>query len=185
MTRLDILKEVAQAIVPRKGKTQEAFLNGMAWADAHQWYSTDIKPGEEQLCIAVLGVDTNEETKVRNVSVGLVTFRDGKFYENNKEVTPDLWMPIPSVEEHIGLKPNREPEPEPEPTEAEIYKEEPEVVIAELSEEEMQMSMEAIEKKSVYEALKRNNGNKKKAAEDLHISLRSLQSKIKKYNIQL
>ena len=43
--------------------------------------------------------------------------------------------------------------------------------------------MEAIEKESIHRALFRNHGNRKKAAEDLHISERSLFRKIEKYGL--
>ena len=43
--------------------------------------------------------------------------------------------------------------------------------------------LENIEKESIIRALKRNNGSRKKAAEDLHISERSLYRKIEKYDI--
>ena len=43
--------------------------------------------------------------------------------------------------------------------------------------------MEKIEKESIIRALQRNHGSRKKAAEDLHISERSLSRKIEKYDI--
>ena len=43
--------------------------------------------------------------------------------------------------------------------------------------------MEKIEKESIIRALQRNHGNRKKAAEDLHISERTLSRKIEKYGI--
>lgn len=44
-------------------------------------------------------------------------------------------------------------------------------------------SMEEAEKQAVFEALARNNGNKKKAAEELKISLRTLYRKIQEYDL--
>ena len=44
-------------------------------------------------------------------------------------------------------------------------------------------SMEEAEKQAVVEALARNNGNKKKAAEELKISLRTLYRKIQEYDL--
>ena len=43
--------------------------------------------------------------------------------------------------------------------------------------------MEKIEKESIVRALQRNHGNRKKAAQDLHISERTLLRKIEKYGI--
>ena len=43
--------------------------------------------------------------------------------------------------------------------------------------------LEKIEKESIILALQRNHGSRKKAAEDLHISVRSLSRKIEKYGI--
>lgn len=43
--------------------------------------------------------------------------------------------------------------------------------------------MEEIEKESIIRALHRNHGNRKKAAQDLHISERTLLRKIEKYDI--
>lgn len=43
--------------------------------------------------------------------------------------------------------------------------------------------LEAIEKESILNALRRNDGSRKRAAEDLHISERSLYRKIEKYGI--
>ena len=43
--------------------------------------------------------------------------------------------------------------------------------------------MEKIETESIIRALRRNHGNRKRAAEDLHISERSLLRKIEKYGI--
>ena len=44
--------------------------------------------------------------------------------------------------------------------------------------------LEKIEKESIIRALQRNHGSKKKAAEDLHISERTLLRKIEKYGIK-
>ena len=46
-------------------------------------------------------------------------------------------------------------------------------------------SMEEIEKESIRRALSRNDGNKQRAAEDLHISQRTLLRKMRKYGIKL
>lgn len=46
-------------------------------------------------------------------------------------------------------------------------------------------SLEEIEEESVRRALSRNDGNKQRAAEDLHISLRTLLRKMRKYGIKL
>ena len=43
--------------------------------------------------------------------------------------------------------------------------------------------MEAIEKESILNALRCNDGSRKRAAQDLHISERSLYRKIEKYGI--
>ena len=43
--------------------------------------------------------------------------------------------------------------------------------------------METIEKESILNALRRNDGSRKRAAQDLHISERSLYRKIEKYGI--
>ena len=63
-------------------------------------------------------------------------------------------------------------EPEVEETEAEEYRE-----------EENSPTMEQIEKDSIRRALSRNQGSRKRAAEDLHISERTLYRKIEKFGL--
>ena len=47
------------------------------------------------------------------------------------------------------------------------------------------LTLEEIERESIRRALNRNDGNKQKAAEDLHISQRTLLRKMRKYGIKL
>jgi DNA-binding NtrC family response regulator len=73
-----------------------------------------------------------------------------------------------------------QPEPEVEETEAEEYHEEeaePTTAPADSS------TMEDIEKESIRRALMRNQGSRKRAAEDLHISERTLYRKIEKFGL--
>ncbi len=73
-----------------------------------------------------------------------------------------------------------QPEPEVEETEAEEYhEEEAEPTTAPAN----SPTMEDIEKESIRRALMRNQGSRKRAAEDLHISERTLYRKIEKYGL--
>ncbi|MBQ3913786.1 MAG: sigma-54-dependent Fis family transcriptional regulator [Paludibacteraceae bacterium] len=73
-----------------------------------------------------------------------------------------------------------QPEPEVEETEAEEYhEEEAEPTTAPTN----SPTMEDIEKESIRRALMRNQGSRKRAAEDLHISERTLYRKIEKFGL--
>ena len=73
-----------------------------------------------------------------------------------------------------------QPEPEVEETEAEEYhEEEAEPTTAPAN----SPTMEDIEKESIRRALMRNQGSRKRAAEDLHISERTLYRKIEKFGL--
>ena len=73
-----------------------------------------------------------------------------------------------------------QPEPEVEETEAEEYhEEEAEPTTAPAN----SPTMEDIEKESIRHALMRNQGSRKRAAEDLHISERTLYRKIEKFGL--
>ena len=75
---------------------------------------------------------------------------------------------------------SHQPEPEVEETEAEEYhEEEAEPTTAPAN----SPTMEDIEKESIRRALMRNQGSRKRAAEDLHISERTLYRKIEKYGL--
>ena len=71
-------------------------------------------------------------------------------------------------------------EDEVEETEAEEYREEENAPAAPATESP---TMEEIEKESIRLALQRNQGSRKRAAEDLHISERTLYRKIEKYGL--
>ena len=82
---------------------------------------------------------------------------------------PDTQAPFVPYAQH---------EPEVEETEAEEYREEEKEAAPDNS-----PTLEEIEKESIRRALSRNQGSRKRAAEDLHISERTLYRKIEKYGL--
>ncbi|MBR2016455.1 MAG: hypothetical protein IKA00_04030 [Prevotella sp.] len=83
-----------------------------------------------------------------------------------------------SMDEFDALIDRLRPEYETEELEADEYHEDENPTD---SSSPSEPELEKIEKESIIRALQRNNGNRKKAAEDLHISERTLLRKIEKY----
>jgi transcriptional regulator with PAS, ATPase and Fis domain len=85
------------------------------------------------------------------------------------------------VSKHTAYEPVEEVEDTsahtPTPVRAEVVEE------AVLADEPALTTMEEIERESIRRALERNNGSRKMAANELHISERTLYRKIKEYHL--
>jgi len=134
----------------------------------------DEQMSERDMLYKVLEIMQHDIADLRK-QVLLLQARQGSYHPSGLAASSS---PLGDESHHHGMA----EEPEIEEAEAEEYREEENAAeSAQAGREEP--TLEEIEKESIRRALARNQGSRKRAAEDLHISERTLYRKIEKYGL--
>lgn len=143
--------------------------SGLALLGANTQNTRDTFMNERELLYKVLFDMKRDMTEMRQQLNGLLATTTAPAHRNTEMVVsnPTAYEPVEEVEDAIAHAPIR----------AEVVED------AVLADELALTTMEEIERESIRRALERNNGSRKMAANELHISERTLYRKIKEYQL--
>ena len=144
--------------------------SGLALLGANTQNTRDTFMNERELLYKVLFDMKRDMTEMRQQLNGLLATTAAPAHRNTEMVVSNhtAYEPVEEVEDAIAHAPIR----------AEVVED------AVLADELALTTMEEIERESIRRALERNNGSRKMAANELHISERTLYRKIKEYNLE-
>lgn len=145
--------------------------SGLALLGANTQNTHDTYMNERELLYKVLFDMKRDMTEMRQQLNGLLSTTAAPAHRNTEMVVSKhtAYEPVEEVEDTIAHTPT--------PVRAEVVEE------AVLADEPTLTTMEEIERESIRRALERNNGSRKMAANELHISERTLYRKIKEYHL--
>jgi DNA-binding NtrC family response regulator len=145
--------------------------SGLALLGANTQNTRDTFMNERELLYKVLFDMKRDMTEMRQQLNGLLATTTAPAHRNTEMVVSKhtAYEPVEEVEDTIAHTPT--------PVRAEVVEE------AVLADEPALTTMEEIERESIRRALERNNGSRKMAANELHISERTLYRKIKEYHL--
>jgi DNA-binding NtrC family response regulator len=145
--------------------------SGLALLGANTQNTHDTYMNERELLYKVLFDMKRDMTEMRQQLNGLLSTTAAPAHRNTEMVVSKhtAYEPVEEVEDTIAHTPT--------PVRAEVVEE------AVLADEPALTTMEEIERESIRRALERNNGSRKMAANELHISERTLYRKIKEYHL--
>ena len=145
--------------------------SGLALLGANTQNTHDTYMNERELLYKVLFDMKRDMTEMRQQLNGLLATTTAPAHRNTEMVVSKhtAYEPVEEVEDTIAHTPT--------PVRAEVVEE------AVLADEPALTTMEEIERESIRRALERNNGSRKMAANELHISERTLYRKIKEYHL--
>ena len=145
--------------------------SGLALLGANTQNTHDTYMNERELLYKVLFDMKRDMTEMRQQLNGLLSTTAAPAHRNTEMVVSKhtAYEPVEEVEDTIAHTPT--------PVRAEVVEE------AVLADEPALTTMEEIERESIRRALERNNGSRKMAANELHISERTLYRKIKERSI--
>ena len=145
--------------------------SGLALLGANTQNTHDTYMNERELLYKVLFEMKRDMTEMRQQLNGLLSTTATPAHRNTEMVVSKhtAYEPVEEVEDTIAHTPT--------PVRAEVVEE------AVLADEPALTTMEEIERESIRRALERNNGSRKMAANELHISERTLYRKIKEFNL--
>lgn len=155
------------AQILRKYLPENEMQKGIALLGAHTRTNHDTFMNERELLYKVLFDMKRDMTEMRQQLNGLLSSATTPAHRNTEMV----------VSQHTAY----EPVEEIEDTYTPIHTEEVEEAV--LADDTPLTTMEDIERESIRRALERNNGSRKMAASELHISERTLYRKIKEYEL--
>lgn len=143
--------------------------SGLALLGANTQNTRDTFMNERELLYKVLFDMKRDMTEMRQQLNGLLATTTAPAHRNTEMVVSNhtTYEPVEEVEDAIAHAPIR----------AEVVED------AVLADELALTTMEEIERESIRRALERNNGSRKMAANELHISERTLYRKIKEYHL--
>lgn len=143
--------------------------SGLALLGANTQNTRDTFMNERELLYKVLFDMKRDMTEMRQQLNGLLATTTAPAHRNTEMVVSNhtAYEPVEEVEDAIAHAPIR----------AEVVED------AVLADELALTTMEEIERESIRRALERNNGSRKMAANELHISERTLYRKIKEYHL--
>ena len=143
--------------------------SGLALLGANTQNTRDTFMNERELLYKVLFDMKRDMTEMRQQLNGLLATTTAPAHRNTEMVVSKhtAYEPVEEVEDAIAHAPIR----------AEVVED------AVLADELALTTMEEIERESIRRALERNNGSRKMAANELHISERTLYRKIKEYQL--
>ena len=143
--------------------------SGLALLGANTQNTRDTFMNERELLYKVLFDMKRDMTEMRQQLNGLLATTAAPTHRNTEMVVSNhtAYEPVEEVEDAIAHAPIR----------AEVVED------AVLADELALTTMEEIERESIRRALERNNGSRKMAANELHISERTLYRKIKEYHL--
>lgn len=143
--------------------------SGLALLGANTQNTRDTFMNERELLYKVLFDMKRDMTEMRQQLNGLLATTAAPAHRNTEMVVSNhtTYEPVEEVEDAIAHAPIR----------AEVVED------AVLADELALTTMEEIERESIRRALERNNGSRKMAANELHISERTLYRKIKEYQL--
>ena len=143
--------------------------SGLALLGANTQNTRDTFMNERELLYKVLFDMKRDMTEMRQQLNGLLATTAAPAHRNTEMVVSNhtAYEPVEEVEDAIAHAPIR----------AEVVED------AVLADELALTTMEEIERESIRRALERNNGSRKMAANELHISERTLYRKIKEYHL--
>ena len=143
--------------------------SGLALLGANTQNTRDTFMNERELLYKVLFDMKRDMTEMRQQLNGLLATTAAPAHRNTEMVVSNhtAYEPVEEVEDAIDHAPIR----------AEVVED------AVLADELALTTMEEIERESIRRALERNNGSRKMAANELHISERTLYRKIKEYQL--
>ena len=143
--------------------------SGLALLGANTQNTRDTFMNERELLYKVLFDVKRDMTELRQQLNGLLATTTAPAHRNTEMVVSNhtAYEPVEEVEDAIAHAPIR----------AEVVED------AVLADELALTTMEEIERESIRRALERNNGSRKMAANELHISERTLYRKIKEYHL--
>jgi DNA-binding NtrC family response regulator len=143
--------------------------SGLALLGANTQNTRDTFMNERELLYKVLFDMKRDMTEMRQQLNGLLATTTAPAHRNTEMVVSNhtAYEPVEEVEDAIAHAPIR----------AEVVED------AVLADELALTTMEEIERESIRRALERNNGSRKMAANELHISERTLYRKIKEYQL--
>ena len=143
--------------------------SGLALVGANTQNTRDTFMNERELLYKVLFDMKRDMTEMRQQLNGLLATTTAPAHRNTEMVVSNhtAYEPVEEVEDAIAHAPIR----------AEVVED------AVLADELALTTMEEIERESIRRALERNNGSRKMAANELHISERTLYRKIKEYQL--
>ena len=145
--------------------------SGLALLGANTQNTHDTYMNERELLYKVLFEMKRDMTEMRQQLNGLLSTTATPAHRNTEMVVSKhtAYEPVEEVEDTIAHTPT--------PVRAEVVEE------AVLADEPALTTMEEIERESIRRALERNNGSRKMAANELHISERTLYRKIKEFHL--
>ena len=145
--------------------------SGLALLGANTQNTHDTYMNERELLYKVLFDMKRDMTEMRQQLNGLLSTTATPAHRNTEMVVSKhtTYEPVEEVEDTIAHTPT--------PVRAEVVEE------AVLADEPALTTMEEIERESIRRALERNNGSRKMAANELHISERTLYRKIKEFHL--
>ena len=145
--------------------------SGLALLGANTQNTRDTFMNERELLYKVLFDMKRDMTEMRQQLNGLLATTTAPAHRNTEMVVSKhtAYEPVEEVEDTIAHTPT--------PVRAEVVEE------AVVADETALTTMEEIERESIRRALERNNGSRKMAANELHISERTLYRKIKEYHL--
>lgn len=143
--------------------------SGLALLGANTQNTRDTFMNERELLYKVLFDMKRDMTEMRQQLNGLLATTTAPAHRNTEMVVSNhtTYEPVEEVEDAIAHAPIR----------VEVVED------AVLADELALTTMEEIERESIRRALERNNGSRKMAANELHISERTLYRKIKEYQL--
>ena len=143
--------------------------SGLALLGANTQNTRDTFMNERELLYKVLFDMKRDMTEMRQQLNGLLATTTAPAHRNTEMVVSNhtAYEPVEEVEDAIAHAPIR----------AEVVED------AVLADELALTTMEEIERESIRRALERNNGSRKMAANELHISERTLYRKIREYHL--
>lgn len=155
----------------RKYLPENEIQRGIALFGTHTQNHRDTYMNERELLYKVLFDMKRDMTEMRQQLNGLLSNAATPTHRNTEMVvTQDTtYEPVEEVEETISH------------TKSNIHNDDVEEAV--LADETTLTTMEDIERESIRRALDRNNGSRKMAANELHISERTLYRKIKEYGL--
>lgn len=145
--------------------------SGLALLGANTQNTRDTFMNERELLYKVLFDMKRDMTEMRQQLNGLLATTTAPAHRNTEMVVSKhtAYEPVEEVEDTIAHTPT--------PVRTEVVEE------AVVADETALTTMEEIERESIRRALERNNGSRKMAANELHISERTLYRKIKEYQL--
>lgn len=145
--------------------------SGLALLGANTQNTHDTYMNERELLYKVLFDMKRDMTEMRQQLNGLLSTTATPAHRNTEMVVSKhtAYEPVEEVEDTIAHTPT--------PVRAEVVEE------AVLADDPALTTMEEIERESIRRALERNNGSRKMAANELHISERTLYRKIKEFHL--